>query len=128
MIVLVTGAGVPHILKILFRFQVDVNGDKATPLYKFLKSSKGGLFGDNIKWNFSKFLVDKEGNVVDRYAPTTSPLSIEVQNKSCHYFAKFQVNMILLGRLTIFCLLLVVFAEGCKETVGGCLNQLLMNK
>lgn len=57
--------------------KVDVNGDKAAPLYKYLKSSKGGLFGDGIKWNFSKFLVDKEGNVVDRYAPTTSPLSIE---------------------------------------------------
>ncbi|XP_050379160.1 probable phospholipid hydroperoxide glutathione peroxidase [Argentina anserina] len=57
--------------------KVDVNGDKATPLYKFLKSSKGALFGDSIKWNFSKFLVDKDGNVVDRYAPTTSPLSIE---------------------------------------------------
>lgn len=59
--------------------QVDVNGDSAAPLYKYLKSSKGGLFGDNIKWNFSKFLVDKEGNVVERYAPTTSPLSIEVR-------------------------------------------------
>ncbi|KAJ7952323.1 Glutathione peroxidase [Quillaja saponaria] len=57
--------------------KVDVNGDKAAPLYKFLKSSKGGLFGDSIKWNFSKFLIDKDGNVVDRYAPTTSPLSIE---------------------------------------------------
>ncbi|KAI7988599.1 putative phospholipid hydroperoxide glutathione peroxidase [Camellia lanceoleosa] len=57
--------------------KVDVNGDNAAPLYKFLKSSKGGLLGDSIKWNFSKFLVDKEGNVVDRYAPTTSPLSIE---------------------------------------------------
>ncbi|KAL4391528.1 hypothetical protein HN51_012623 [Arachis hypogaea] len=57
--------------------KVDVNGNDAAPLYKYLKSSKGGLFGDNIKWNFSKFLVDKEGNVVDRYAPTTSPLSIE---------------------------------------------------
>lgn len=57
--------------------KVDVNGDNAAPLYKFLKSSKGGLFGDSIKWNFSKFLVDKDGNVVDRYAPTTSPLSIE---------------------------------------------------
>ena len=67
----------------MFSFQVDVNGDKATPLYKFLKSSKGGLFGDSIKWNFSKFLVDKEGNVVDRYAPTTTPLSIEVNNNSC---------------------------------------------
>ncbi|KAJ3706744.1 hypothetical protein LUZ61_010449 [Rhynchospora tenuis] len=57
--------------------KVDVNGDNAAPIYKFLKSSKGGLFGDSIKWNFSKFLVDKEGRVVDRYAPTTSPLSIE---------------------------------------------------
>ncbi|KAF8027507.1 hypothetical protein BT93_E0414 [Corymbia citriodora subsp. variegata] len=57
--------------------KVDVNGENAAPLYKFLKSSKGGLFGDNIKWNFSKFLIDKEGNVVDRYAPTTSPLSME---------------------------------------------------
>ncbi|KAK1684596.1 hypothetical protein QYE76_045444 [Lolium multiflorum] len=57
--------------------KVDVNGKEVSPLYKFLKSSKGGLFGDSIKWNFSKFLVDKEGRVVDRYAPTTSPLSIE---------------------------------------------------
>ncbi|KAF0912192.1 hypothetical protein E2562_013074 [Oryza meyeriana var. granulata] len=57
--------------------KVDVNGNNAAPLYKYLKSNKGGLFGDSIKWNFSKFLVDKEGRVVDRYAPTTSPLSIE---------------------------------------------------
>ncbi|KAK1374395.1 Glutathione peroxidase [Heracleum sosnowskyi] len=57
--------------------KVDVNGSNAAPVYKYLKSSKGGLFGDGIKWNFSKFLVDKDGNVVDRYAPTTSPLSIE---------------------------------------------------
>ncbi|CAI9771776.1 unnamed protein product [Fraxinus pennsylvanica] len=57
--------------------KVDVNGSNAAPLYKFLKSSKGGFLGDSIKWNFSKFLVDKEGCVVDRYAPTTSPLSIE---------------------------------------------------
>ncbi|KAL2902498.1 putative phospholipid hydroperoxide glutathione peroxidase [Bienertia sinuspersici] len=57
--------------------KVDVNGDTAAPIYKFLKSSKGGLFGDGIKWNFTKFLVDKEGNVVERYAPTTSPSSIE---------------------------------------------------
>lgn len=55
-----------------------MNGNNAAPIYKFLKSSKGGLFGDGIKWNFTKFLVSKDGNVVDRYAPTTSPLSIEV--------------------------------------------------
>ncbi|XVE64852.1 hypothetical protein DITRI_Ditri07aG0135100 [Diplodiscus trichospermus] len=57
--------------------KVDVNGDSAAPIYKFLKSSKGGLLGDSIKWNFTKFLVDKEGHVVERYAPTTTPLSIE---------------------------------------------------
>ncbi|KAK1307538.1 hypothetical protein QJS10_CPA09g01672 [Acorus calamus] len=57
--------------------KVDVNGDNAAPIYKFLKSSKGGIFGDSIKWNFSKFLVDKDGHVVDRYAPTTPPHSIE---------------------------------------------------
>ncbi|KAG5563199.1 hypothetical protein RHGRI_005830 [Rhododendron griersonianum] len=61
--------------------KVDVNGQNAAPLYKFLKSSKGGFLGDSIKWNFSKFLVDKEGNVVDRFAPTTSPLSIEKKIK-----------------------------------------------
>lgn len=55
-----------------------MNGDNAAPLYKFLKASKGGLFGESIKWNFTKFLVDKEGQVVKRYAPTTSPLNIEV--------------------------------------------------
>ncbi|KAM0949533.1 putative peroxidase [Dioscorea sansibarensis] len=57
--------------------KVDVNGNNTAPIYKFLKSSKGSIFGDSIKWNFSKFLVDKDGNVIDRYAPTTSPLSIE---------------------------------------------------
>ncbi|XP_074587996.1 putative phospholipid hydroperoxide glutathione peroxidase isoform X4 [Curcuma longa] len=57
--------------------KVDVNGENVAPVYKFLKSSKGGFFGEGIKWNFTKFLVDKDGKVVDRYAPTTSPLSIE---------------------------------------------------
>ncbi|XP_073130203.1 probable phospholipid hydroperoxide glutathione peroxidase [Henckelia pumila] len=57
--------------------KVDVNGANTVPLYKFLKSSKGSLLGDGIKWNFAKFLVDREGHVVDRYLPTTSPLSIE---------------------------------------------------
>ncbi|VVB03237.1 unnamed protein product [Arabis nemorensis] len=57
--------------------KIEVNGNNAAPLYKFLKEQKGGLFGDSIKWNFAKFLVDKQGNVVDRYAPTTSPLEIE---------------------------------------------------
>lgn len=59
-----------------------MNGEGAHALYKFLKSSKGGISGENIEWNFAKFLVDREGNVVDNYAPTTTPLSFEVK----HYF------------------------------------------
>lgn len=56
--------------------KVEVNGDDTHPLYKFLKSEKGGLLGDSIKWNFTKFLIDKQGNVVDRYAPLTPPDNI----------------------------------------------------
>jgi glutathione peroxidase len=59
--------------------KIDVNGDDAHPVFKFLKSEKGGLLGDSIKWNFTKFLVDKKGNVVERFAPTTPPATIEPQ-------------------------------------------------
>ncbi|XP_059640228.1 probable glutathione peroxidase 8 isoform X2 [Cornus florida] len=58
--------------------KIEVNGDNAAPLYRFLKSGKWGIFGDDIQWNFTKFLVDKNGHAVDRYYPTTSPLTIEV--------------------------------------------------
>lgn len=58
--------------------QVDVNGKNTAPLYKFLKSEKGGLITDAIKWNFTKFLVNKEGKVVERYSPRTTPFQIEV--------------------------------------------------
>ena len=58
--------------------KIDVNEESASPLYKFLKEKQGGFLGmDAIKWNFTKFLVDREGNVVDRYAPVTTPKSIE---------------------------------------------------
>ncbi|OEL27742.1 putative glutathione peroxidase 2 [Dichanthelium oligosanthes] len=57
--------------------KIDVNGKDAAPLFKYLKSQKGGFLGDGIKWNFTKFLVDKDGKIVVRYAPTTSPLKIE---------------------------------------------------
>ncbi|KAI5350742.1 PREDICTED: probable [Prunus dulcis] len=57
--------------------KIEVNGKNEAPLYKFLKLQKGGLFGNGIKWNFTKFLVNKEGKVVERYAPVTSPLKIE---------------------------------------------------
>lgn len=57
--------------------KVDVNGATAAPLYKFLKSSAPGLLGtEAIKWNFTKFLVDKDGHVVKRYAPTDTPEAI----------------------------------------------------
>ena len=56
--------------------KIEVNGDNADPLYKWLKNEKGGLLGDAIKWNFTKFLVDKQGNVVERFAPTTTPEKI----------------------------------------------------
>jgi glutathione peroxidase len=56
--------------------KIEVNGSNAHPLYKFLKEEKGGLLGDKIKWNFTKFLVDKQGNVVERFAPTTTPEKI----------------------------------------------------
>ena len=56
--------------------KIDVNGKEEEPLYKYLKSQKGGLF-KRIKWNFTKFLVDKEGNVVERFGPTTKPEDIE---------------------------------------------------
>ena len=58
--------------------KIDVNGENEAPLYKFLKSNQKGILGsENIKWNFTKFLVDKNGNIVDRFASTTSPESIE---------------------------------------------------
>ena len=57
--------------------KVDVNGEHAHPLYRWLKAEKKGLLGtEAIKWNFTKFLVDREGRVVDRYAPTDTPEKI----------------------------------------------------
>ncbi|KRD39510.1 glutathione peroxidase [Lysobacter sp. Root916] len=57
--------------------KVDVNGDQAHPLWKWLKDEKGGFLGiDAIKWNFSKFLVGRDGKVIKRYAPTDKPESI----------------------------------------------------
>jgi glutathione peroxidase len=58
--------------------KIQVNGPDAHPLYRFLTSEKAGLFGSRaIKWNFTKFLVDAEGRVVRRYAPSRTPESIE---------------------------------------------------
>ena len=53
--------------------KVEVNGANAHPLWKWLKDEKGGLLGSKIKWNFTKFLIGKDGQVIDRFAPTTKP-------------------------------------------------------
>ncbi|MGQ9818724.1 MAG: glutathione peroxidase [Candidatus Kapaibacteriales bacterium] len=58
--------------------KIEVNGPNTHPLYNFLKREKPGVFGTpDIKWNFTKFLIDRNGNVIERYAPQTSPESIE---------------------------------------------------
>ena len=57
--------------------KIEVNGDNADPLYNYLKDQKSGVLGKAIKWNFTKFLVDREGKVVRRYDPTFKPEKIE---------------------------------------------------
>ncbi len=63
--------------------KIDVNGDQAHPIFDFLKNEKPGLLGSKaIKWNFTKFIVDRYGKVVVRHAPTTSPVALtrEIEN------------------------------------------------
>ncbi len=57
--------------------KIDVNGANAHPLYAWLRSEQGGILGDAIKWNFTKFLLNREGKVVRRYAPTVEPSALE---------------------------------------------------
>lgn len=59
--------------------KIDVNGKNEHPLYTYLKSQKGGILGKKIKWNFTKFLVDRNGKVVARFAPTVKPESIDAK-------------------------------------------------
>lgn len=62
--------------------KIDVNGKNAHPIYKYLKSKlSGGLFGSRIKWNFTKFVIDKNGKPVKRFAPTTKPEKMEAYIK-----------------------------------------------
>ncbi len=56
--------------------KVEVNGEGAHPLYRWLRSEKGGLLGNKVRWNFTKFLLDRQGRVIGRYAPTTKPAKI----------------------------------------------------
>ena len=57
--------------------KVDVNGKDAHPIYKYLKSETKGLLGSSIKWNFTKFLINRDGTVIKRYAPTVTPAKME---------------------------------------------------
>ena len=61
--------------------KIKVNGDEEDPLYTYLKEQKSGIGGRKIKWNFTKFLVDREGNVVERFAPTVEPAKIDSKIK-----------------------------------------------
>lgn len=56
--------------------KIEVNGENEHPLYTYLKDEKKGLLGKDIKWNFTKFIIDKEGNVVKRVSPQTNPLKM----------------------------------------------------
>lgn len=62
--------------------KIEVNGKNESPLYTYLKGQKGGVLGSKIKWNFTKFLIDREGNVVGRFAPTATPEKIEENIKA----------------------------------------------
>jgi glutathione peroxidase len=57
--------------------KVDVNGESSHPLFQFLRDEQSGMLGNKIKWNFTKFLVDKTGRPVERFAPTTKPQDLE---------------------------------------------------
>jgi glutathione peroxidase len=57
--------------------KIEVNGENEHPLYTFLKAQAGGYFARKIKWNFTKFLVSRNGSVIKRYAPATKPMKIE---------------------------------------------------
>ncbi len=57
--------------------KIDVNGENASPLYVWLKEQKKGVFGNAVKWNFTKFLVDRQGNVVGRFGPAVTPAQLE---------------------------------------------------
>lgn len=61
--------------------KIEVNGENEAPLYTYLKKQKGGVLGSKIKWNFTKFLIDRDGNVIDRFAPTVTPEKIDAKIK-----------------------------------------------
>ena len=62
--------------------KIEVNGDNAHPIYKYLKNAAKGTFGNAIKWNFTKFLISRDGKIIERFAPVTTPASLEDKIKS----------------------------------------------
>ena len=62
--------------------KIDVNGAYEEPMFTYLKSQQGGVLGNKIKWNFTKFLIDRKGNVLERYSPLVNPKNIESRIKS----------------------------------------------
>jgi glutathione peroxidase len=62
--------------------KIDVNGDNAHPIFKYLKSQTSGLLGRSIKWNFTKFLISRKGNIIERFSPMTTPASLEAKIQS----------------------------------------------
>ncbi|MBR1472177.1 MAG: glutathione peroxidase [Lachnospiraceae bacterium] len=59
--------------------KIEVNGENASPLYTYLKEQQKGVMGSRIKWNFTKFLIDREGKVLERFAPTDTPEKIDAK-------------------------------------------------
>ncbi|MBR1872203.1 MAG: glutathione peroxidase [Bacteroidales bacterium] len=57
--------------------KIEVNGKNAHPIYDYLKNAAKGTFGNAIKWNFTKFLISRDGSVIERYAPTTTPEALD---------------------------------------------------
>ena len=62
--------------------KIEVNGEGAHPIYKYLKSQTSGLLGRSIKWNFTKFLISRKGNIIERFSPMTTPASLEAKIQS----------------------------------------------
>ena len=62
--------------------KIEVNGDNAHPIYKYLKAETKGLFGSAIKWNFTKFLISRDGTKIERFAPMATPASLEDKIKA----------------------------------------------
>lgn len=74
---IIDGCLVNYGVDFLMTEKVDVNGENSHPLFEYLRNELSGLMGNKIKWNFTKFLVDKNGQPVERYAPTTKPQDLE---------------------------------------------------